>query len=650
MRLFASVALFGGVLVWLCDGFHTQRQLHNLDISRAQSFSFLPHAEFEVTGPGCLSQKESRPTSKDLSIKTYDDVKSLLPTVGHESFETKPHYTCLENKSPKKIHVILADAHPADDMVSKARSLADKNPTWTLYLWLEGANDDLKKGFPSNTEVRDLRDWYSRFKLADVAQGSGSESSKIHLLRLDVLHAEGGIFVDLATTTSMVFDDFGDVFTWPFVVFNEDAKTLSNEIFGFEQGSMFLDYVMKLAEEHCIFWHGCDDNGGVGSNFLAMAALEWHDPDLNWIFERRDAQSTTSSTTTMTATTSTTSTTIAATTSTTSTTTTSTGKETQVPDEGSTIRGGDDRVYKIDRELGAGYAAKVFSGRLCKSSSLSHCDLVGEELAFKFSKGKNFLKAKQEEKWYRKIQGPLVFEKSSSEELRKVDSITPLLDGFTYEDFYVLVFPKADVLPTRMKHLDDIKCLAKDVLNAFVKIHSLDIVHWDVKLSNVLFYNKHFILSDFGAAKDFGDNPPLSYIGECCLAPWFDKWDAEKFVGDSHNIAFQDIFALFSMLYHAAYGHFMPDVPKDKLIELWLKVPGNDKPVSQDIFIPSEFKQKPHALEQARAFIEFLANMIVPSSLESKHLATAADLMKHAWLSDAVDGRICGNSDWLHEN
>lgn len=93
------------------------------------------------------------------------------------------------------------------------------------------------------------------------------------------------------------------------------------------------------------------------------------------------------------------------------------------------------------------------------------------------------------------------------EELSGVPNIIPIFDRGEWEDYYVLVMPRAEkslrqYLEEAGGKLETDKVVAVliDVAQALTTL-SIGIVHRDLKPENVLLYEGHWCLADFGIAR-----------------------------------------------------------------------------------------------------------------------------------------------------
>ncbi|MCH7812296.1 MAG: protein kinase, partial [Chloroflexi bacterium] len=93
------------------------------------------------------------------------------------------------------------------------------------------------------------------------------------------------------------------------------------------------------------------------------------------------------------------------------------------------------------------------------------------------------------------------------EELSGLPNIIPILDSGEWEDYYVLVMPRAE--QSLRKHLEDsggklavdeaVPVLV-DIAEALASLEA-EVVHRDLKPENILLYEGHWCLADFGIAR-----------------------------------------------------------------------------------------------------------------------------------------------------
>ena len=93
------------------------------------------------------------------------------------------------------------------------------------------------------------------------------------------------------------------------------------------------------------------------------------------------------------------------------------------------------------------------------------------------------------------------------EELKEVPNIVPIIDRGEWDNYWVIVMPKADkslrdFLRENIEHLslsDTVKVLS-DISEALVAIENR-VVHRDIKPENILLLNRHWCLADFGISR-----------------------------------------------------------------------------------------------------------------------------------------------------
>jgi hypothetical protein len=137
----------------------------------------------------------------------------------------------------------------------------------------------------ANVVVRDVNDYRTEFhRYFDVEKkmdpAAVDLAAKSDLLRLEVVFLEGGIYQDTDARVVTPFDEFGEVFRWPFVVFEIGSyNNICNCVFGFQQNSEFLNKAIDVGWDNCKNRNSCH----YWSDTLTDVALKWQDPVLNWI-------------------------------------------------------------------------------------------------------------------------------------------------------------------------------------------------------------------------------------------------------------------------------------------------------------------------------------------------------------------------------
>ena len=144
----------------------------------------------------------------------------------------------------------------------------------------------------ANVVVRDVNDYRKEFHryfdlekkldptVTDVA-------AKSEFLRLETVFLEGGVYQDTDARVVTPFDEFGDVFRWPFVVFDDGAyHNICNCVFGFPKNSEFLNKAIDVGLDNCKNKNLCASMYAVGCDILTDVALKWQDPVVNWINQK----------------------------------------------------------------------------------------------------------------------------------------------------------------------------------------------------------------------------------------------------------------------------------------------------------------------------------------------------------------------------
>jgi len=115
----------------------------------------------------------------------------------------------------------------------------------------------------------------------DLIKGEYNPAGKSDYLRLEVVYLYGGIYLDTDTICHNSFDDYNDLFRWPFVSYTLGGyNNLCNGIFSFGRGSPFLKFAMVATRENCVIYNNCGTLTGAGPSFLTGAVLSYEDPRL----------------------------------------------------------------------------------------------------------------------------------------------------------------------------------------------------------------------------------------------------------------------------------------------------------------------------------------------------------------------------------
>ena len=143
------------------------------------------------------------------------------------------------------------------------------------------------------------------------------------------------------------------------------------------------------------------------------------------------------------------------------------------------------------------------------------------------------------------------------ENLAEVPNVLPILDSGEWEDYWVLVMPRAE-RPLR-QHLTEhdgsltvgeAVGILLDITTALEALEA-DVVHRDLKPENVLLYDGHWCLADFGIAR-YAEATTAPDTRKHAMTPPYaapEQWRGERATGAT------DIYALGVMGYEMVAGH-----------------------------------------------------------------------------------------------
>lgn len=117
----------------------------------------------------------------------------------------------------------------------------------------------------------------------DLIQREKHFAGKSDYLRLEAVYIEGGIYQDTDAHSVQSFDDFGDLFRWPFGAYTPTGYhigTIPNAVFGFEKDSAFLLFALNLTRENCLVFHRCGVMTVASPDFLTAALYYFDDLDV----------------------------------------------------------------------------------------------------------------------------------------------------------------------------------------------------------------------------------------------------------------------------------------------------------------------------------------------------------------------------------
>lgn len=200
-----------------------------------------------------------------------------------------PDRPCIASPVPRLLHFVWLQSGLPEVYAANIRRQAELNPGWQVVLWLEhplpAASE--KALAPFDVLVRNVTEYIAdRFRNRAAIERWRNPGGKADLVRLEVVHLEGGIYQDTDAIALRPFDSAGTLFRWPWVTFSTRRwKNSCNCAFGFERGSAFLRFALDQAREYCSLppeeatGYGCT-KGAPGPMMLTRSLREWADPEI----------------------------------------------------------------------------------------------------------------------------------------------------------------------------------------------------------------------------------------------------------------------------------------------------------------------------------------------------------------------------------
>merc|ERR1711879_1007380 len=135
-----------------------------------------------------------------------------------------PREAC-SGRVPKLMHAVWLGTPLPGKHALHVLKFAQLNPSWAIYLWLDyvlEANEaTILKAVSDKIHIMVLKDHSHRFENRGHICSNDNYAGKSDLIRLEVVFMYGGIYVDLDTIPFKGFDQYGELFQWPFVAFRE---------------------------------------------------------------------------------------------------------------------------------------------------------------------------------------------------------------------------------------------------------------------------------------------------------------------------------------------------------------------------------------------------------------------------------------------
>lgn len=135
--------------------------------------------------------------------------------------------------SMKKLHWVWYGEELPAKYVSNIEAMAMANLGWEIFLWSElpslPLQDVLEKHgvqYTFKNITKGLED--GLFMNGDLISKERNLAGKSDYTRMEVLYLEGGIYQDTDAHPIQPFDNFGDIFRWPFASYSTSYKVSKN--------------------------------------------------------------------------------------------------------------------------------------------------------------------------------------------------------------------------------------------------------------------------------------------------------------------------------------------------------------------------------------------------------------------------------------
>lgn len=260
--------------------------------------SFLNHPEMIPddfpTKPRCEKGSKwdeeaiGRPIKMPTSIMQERAVKVGHPHLG--ILDPKGSYVFPPRKCtlpvPRILHFIWVCCPLPFKNAERIVKFAEVNPNWEIMLWVD---NDVSKNESQTLErvkhrpggpvqVHTLESHAQHFRNIDVMRSIRQRSLDPRhkhvcagisdFARLEVVYKYGGIYMDTDFVAYRGFDDYGDLFRWPFVTHKVCGVNIINSFFGSDAGSGFLDFALNASRQNCLEFSNCMPEGGAGPPFF----------------------------------------------------------------------------------------------------------------------------------------------------------------------------------------------------------------------------------------------------------------------------------------------------------------------------------------------------------------------------------------------
>jgi len=131
----------------------------------------------------------------------------------------------------KKLHWVWFGEELPAKYVSNIEAMALANPGWEVFLWSELASMPLMESLDKHgvqytfkNTTKGLEE--GLFVNGDLISKDRNLAGKSDYLRMEILYLEGGIYQDTDAHPIQPFDNFGDIFRWPFASYGTSYKVI----------------------------------------------------------------------------------------------------------------------------------------------------------------------------------------------------------------------------------------------------------------------------------------------------------------------------------------------------------------------------------------------------------------------------------------
>jgi len=193
---------------------------------------------------------------------------------------------CTQSTVPKKLHWVWVNSTLPEKYVSNIFEMAVANLGWEVYLWSDFESKPLEEKLSNYSIAYNFKNVSQllesgQFVNGDIIAKEENVAGKSDYLRMEVVYLEGGIYQDIDAHPVQPFDAFEEIFRWPFISYDPFTyQNACNCVFGFEKGSPFLEFSIRLTRENCLKFDNCGVMAGAGPTFITVALYHFDDPDI----------------------------------------------------------------------------------------------------------------------------------------------------------------------------------------------------------------------------------------------------------------------------------------------------------------------------------------------------------------------------------